>query len=96
MTNAEPGPARRFRAADRVVSRAIGGETLLLDLATGRYFDLDDSGSFVWDKLTAGAPLEAIVDSLEDAFDAPRERLAADVAAFVGELERERLVVADD
>lgn len=89
-------PSRRFRAADRVVSRAIGGDTLLLDLATGRYFDLDDSGSFVWSRLAAGARLDEIVDSLEDTFDAPRERLAADVEVFVAELERERLVVAAD
>lgn len=94
--SAGPAPARRFRAADRVVARAIGDETLLLDLETGRYFDLDDSGSFVWSRLAAGAPLEEIVDSLASTFDAPRARLAADLEGFVAELERERLVVVAD
>jgi hypothetical protein len=86
---------RRFRPAPRVVAREVDAETVLLDLASGRYFDLDDTGSWVWRRLAAGARLGEVVDELAAEYDAPRERLAADVVAFVAELERERLVVGD-
>jgi len=86
---------RRLRAAPRVVAREIEAETVLLDLASGRYFDLDDTGTRLWRRLAEGARLGDVVNELASEFDAPRERLAADVVAFVAELEREQLVVDD-
>lgn len=86
---------RRLRPAPRVVAREVETETVLLDLASGRYFDLDDTGSWLWRRLTEGTRLSDVVEELAARFDAPREQLAADVVAFVAELEREKLVVDD-
>lgn len=86
---------RRLRPAPRVVAREVEAETVLLDLASGRYFDLDDTGSWLWRRLSEGARLGDVVEELAARFDAPREQLAADVVAFVAELEREKLVVDD-
>lgn len=86
---------RRVRAAPRVVSREVEAETVLLDLDSGRYFDLDDTGTRLWRRLAPGARLGDVVDELAAEYDAPRERLAADLVAFVAELERQKLVVDD-
>lgn len=83
----------RFRVRERVLSRRLEGETVLLDLDTGHYFDLDETGGRVWDALLAERPAAALVRELAAEFDAPVERIADDVAGLLGELERAGLVV---
>jgi hypothetical protein len=84
--------ASRFRQAPRVAARALGEETVLLDLDSGRYFDLDATGSRIWTLLAPGAALTSVLDALEAEYDAPRERLAADLVEIVATLERQGLV----
>ena len=86
-------PGTRYRVRERVLSRRLETETVLLDLDSGHYFDLDETGGRIWAALVAGEPEEALVAELASEFDAPPERIAADVAGLLGELEHAGLVV---
>lgn len=84
-----------FQASDDVVSREVGGEMVLLDLASGLYFGLDPVGSRVWEKLSEGATsLTQLVDAIEAEFDAPRDRIESDLAQLLAELTEKHLVAA--
>jgi hypothetical protein len=93
-----PSPTDRLIAAPRVLRATRHGETMLLDLAGGAYYTLNESGAIVWDMLKQGTTLADIVDALEARYDAPREQIAADastmttqlVAASLVQLERTR------
>jgi hypothetical protein len=90
-----PAPAdldARFGRRERVVWRDLGGETVLLELGAGRYFDLDATGSRVWALLAAPVALREIVAALEAEFEAPPGAIARDLLDLVAELEREGLV----
>ena len=41
----------RYRIPEDVVSREVGGEAVLLNLATGTYFGLDGVGTEIWNLL---------------------------------------------
>lgn len=85
----------RLRASDDVVSRDVGGEMVLLDLASGTYFGLDPVGSCVWNALSdAGATLDELVDLVEATFDAPRARIEEDLTRLLGQLTEKQLVVS--
>ena len=86
-------PERRFRVRERVLARRLGEETVLLDLDSGSYFDLDETGSRIWESLAAGEAPAALAAALAREYDAPVERVTADVAALVDELARAGLVV---
>lgn len=45
----------RIAASQDVVAREVGGETVLLDLASGTYFGLNEVGGRVWQMLDSGS-----------------------------------------
>lgn len=82
-----------FRRAEKVVSAAEGDRTVLLDPVGGEYYGLDEVGTRIWELLPAHPTAAALAERLFDEYDAPRDRLAADVAALLGKLAALKLVV---
>ena len=72
------------------------GEAVLLDLATGTYFGLDEVGTRVWQLLEQYGSNDAVVAALleEYAVDEPRAR--ADVDRLILELSEKGLVRIDE
>lgn len=80
-----PRPERHV-AGERVLAQRVGGELLLLHLDDGTYYALDPVGAEVWERLSGGSSLEAVVDALAQAYEVDRERLARDTERLAGEL----------
>lgn len=76
----------RFAVPDDVLVRAIGEETVLLNLTTETYFGLNATGTRIWQTLTASATVGAACDTLAQEFDATREEVEADLAELVEQL----------
>ena len=83
----------KFEASPDVVARMVGGETMLLDLASGTYFGLDDVGGKIWDKLEGGASLAQVCDAIEQDYAVDRQVLEHDVLKLAAELAEKQLVV---
>jgi hypothetical protein len=81
-----------LRAAAHVAAATRDGCTVLLDLRTERYLRLDEVGGAVWAQLEHGASVPEVVDRLAAEYDAPVDRIRADVEAFVTRLGEARLV----
>jgi hypothetical protein len=77
----------RYRQADDIVAREVGGETVLLDLDAGTYFGLNSVGGRVW-QLLADEPLgqDELCHRLTEEFDAPTEEIAADLQGLLQDL----------
>lgn len=84
---------RTFSISTQVVARELGGETVILDLASGAYFGLDTIGAQVWRLLDAGKPLSEICDAIFDEYEVAREELERDVLALVHDLEDRKLIL---
>ena len=83
-----------FRASDDVVAREVGGEMVLLDLASGTYFGLGAVGSRVWEQLSQGeASLAQLADLVAAEFDAPRDVIEQDLAELLGQLVDKQLAI---
>lgn len=87
---------RTIRLSSDVVFRELEGEAVILDLASGRYFGLNAVGTRVWALLDAGTPVDQIVSTLADEYEAEREQIARDVAALIDDLSTRGLIVASD
>jgi hypothetical protein len=86
---------QRYQASDDVIAREVGGEMVLLDLASGLYFGLDPVGTRIWDRLADGhCSLAEVCDTIEQEFDAPRTQIETDVHALVAQLLDKNLVSA--
>jgi Transglutaminase-like superfamily/Coenzyme PQQ synthesis protein D (PqqD) len=66
---------------ENVRSRTIDGRTILLDIPAGDYVVFDRTATAMWDVLRTLPPAERI-GALQARFDAPQDRLAADLESF--------------
>jgi hypothetical protein len=79
-------PTDRFLVPDDVMVRAIGDESVLLNLGTETYFGLNTTGSRMWQLLAASASVAEAVDALAVEFDVDREELMTDLCSLADEL----------
>lgn len=85
----------RVRVPDDVVFREVAGESMILNLATGIYFGLDQVGTRAWHLLTQQLMVSAACDAMAQEFDAPVETIRADVLKLVDQLVAKKLLAAD-
>ena len=76
-----------------VVARAVGDETILLDLETGTYFTLNPVGALAWKGLETGATRDEILASVLDRFEVDAPTAAADIQEYLHDLISQGLVV---
>ncbi len=70
----------------------MDGETVLLDLSTGRYYTLNRVGSVIWEHCTGHQTISDIHSILCDRFDVAPERALDDLVTLVNELIQEGLL----
>ncbi len=84
-------------ACDDVVAREVAGEAVLLNLASGTYFGLNDTGSMIWQMIEENsASIAEICDAVEEEYDVEREDAERDVLALVEQLVEHGLLMVED
>jgi hypothetical protein len=81
----------RFVRSRTVVSRVVGGETLIVpvrgkvgDLAS--IYSFNGTGSLVWQLLESPKPLSDLIGAVEREYEVGREQAQPDVTTFVNEM----------
>lgn len=82
----------RVVVPDCVVTREVGGTTVLLNVETGRSFRLDETGSQVWKALTSSPSLQGAFDLLLTEFQVEPDQLRLDLEALVEALDAQGLL----
>ena len=85
----------RLRIPSQVMSRLVGDETVLLDLASGMYFGLEGVGQSLWEGVQAGHSLGEIATLIAAEYEVDEAQAQADVLAFAGELVSRGLLATD-
>ena len=75
-----------------VQGTSMDGETVLLDLSSGRYYTLNRVGSVIWEQCTGDKTIRDIQTVLCDRFDVAPERALDDLVALVSQLTQEGLL----
>ena len=75
---------QRFAPAATVHWTDAGGELVIFDRVRGSYHALNGPASAIWRALGEGRSADAVVERLAARFDADRNAIAGDVAAFLG------------
>lgn len=78
-----------------VVFKELSGEGVLLDLASGLYFGLDETSTRLWQLISERGVLRRVLDDMLVEFDVEPDRLRQDLLNFVEELTRRNLVSLD-
>lgn len=78
--------------SDDVLFQQVGGEAVLLDLASEQYFGLDPVGTRIWELLDGQTSLGSIHSVLCAEYDADGARIGDDLLALAGALAQAGLV----
>lgn len=78
--------------SDQVLVQEVGGEAVLLDLASEQYFGLDPVGSRVWALFAVSGHLASVHARLCEEFDADPARIQQDLLALTRDLAEAGLV----
>ena len=81
-----------LRPSPDVQGTSMEGETVLLDLSTGRYYTLNRLGSVIWEHCTGHNTISDIHAVLCDRFEVAPERALDDLVSLVNQLVQEGLL----
>ena len=81
---------------EQVAAKVIDDEAILINLASGMYYSMVETASFVWSMIERGSTVEAIVGSLSEHYDVAPEQAECDVLALSNELATEGLVTISE
>jgi hypothetical protein len=79
----------------QVISETVGGETIIVNLASGHYFSLQGTAVDVWEGVERGESAETIVLQLEQRYDAADGEIGAAVRKLLDEFVAGELLVVD-
>lgn len=75
-----------------VVAETLDGEATIVDLESGTYYALNESGSYVWDELSKGADGDSLPEALAARYGVDPEEARSAVDGIVGELLERKLI----
>jgi len=93
---AERGRVVRYRVnSPQVISETVGGETIIVNLASGHYFSLQGTAPEVWSGIERGDGAESIVLELEQHYEAKNDEIGAAVKKLIDDFVDAELIVPD-
>ncbi|MGD8625505.1 MAG: PqqD family protein [Anaerolineae bacterium] len=85
----------RVTKSTNTLFQEVGGEGVLLNLDTERYYVLDDVGMRMWQVLAEGGDVPAALEALLAEYEVDRQTLFQDLVRLIGELEEAGLLVVE-
>jgi hypothetical protein len=90
----EPIPTRVTKSTNTLFQE-VGGEGVLLNLDTERYYVLDDVGVRMWQVLAERGEVSAAAEQLLAEYEVDRDTLFRDLVRLIAELEEAGLLVVE-
>lgn len=81
-----------LQRSEDVLYQEVGGEAVLLDLASEQYFGLDPVGTRIWNLVDGESKLDRIHATLAEEYDAEPARIGEDLLALAQSLAQAGLV----
>jgi hypothetical protein len=76
-----------------VVAETLDGEATIVDLDSGTYYALNESGSLIWDGLIAGSAADDVAATLAGAYELDDDDAARAVQELAAQLAEAKLIV---
>jgi len=78
--------------SEAVTWRMAGPEAVILNMETSEYYSANDTGTFIWEMLSAGKKPEKIAAALAEEYGIPQARAEEDIAAFLKDLSKLKII----
>lgn len=85
----------RITVPEGVMFRDLEGEAVLLNLESGRYYGLNETGTRMWLLLLEHRQVGSVLRAMLEEYEVPEERLQTELLGFVSTLTSQRLLLTD-
>ena len=75
-----------YRKNEEFIWSELEGEAVLLNVKSGDYFSLNDTGLAFWEKVDGDRPLSKIVEMMFEEYDVPLTVLRQDIGELAQEM----------
>ena len=79
-----------------VISEIFDDEVVIINMESGSYYSLGQSGTSIWQQLQQGATITELITGVAQAYVINPDEITPAVQQFVAELEQEQLIVSMD
>ena len=86
-------PGEGFDVPEHVVSKQIGGETVILNLESGTYFGLDAVGARIWELIGEGKSVNEVRSVMLAEFEVSEDVLDRDLERLLRDLQNHELLL---
>ena len=87
------GPSSVVKLSNEQIAAELSGSTVVLHVANGVYYKLNEVGTHVWKQLEGGAhPVRELVLAVMKEYAVDRERCEADIVALLEDLLKRGLI----
>lgn len=77
---------------NRILWRKVEDEVVILDIDSGYYYTLSETGVIIWEMLVDGKSPDEISSRIAEDYDVDKARAQADIKGILKNLEAENLV----
>jgi hypothetical protein len=81
-----------WKIPEHVVFQVLGGEAVVLNVDSGRYFGLNEVGTRFWQGLEQGHSLDQITERLSGEYEVEGPELQRDLAELIAALKERNLL----
>ncbi|MBF2004238.1 MAG: PqqD family protein [Chlorogloeopsis fritschii C42_A2020_084] len=78
------------------VSSEVLGETVILNMTSGIYYGLNETGTFIWNLIQEPKTVEYILSALLDEYEAKPEECKSDLLALIQDLADKGMIEIKD
>ncbi len=96
MTNTTSLNQQKFIQNKNYIASDMNGEKVMLDVQSGKYYNLGTIGGRIWDLSAQASTVEEIVSRLMEEYEVSQDVCTQQVSTFIGQMLSEGLVEIDD
>ncbi|MGL5207467.1 MAG: lasso peptide biosynthesis PqqD family chaperone [Acidaminococcaceae bacterium] len=75
-----------------MVAADMDGETVMLSIATGKYYNLGKTGGVIWGLLEQPIAVKDVIEQLVEKYAVSHQRCQEDVLTFLNQIQTEGLI----
>lgn len=84
--NSHPHPLTSYRASSVHLSSEVGSEAVILDVQSGTYYGLNETGNQIWQWLQQPKTFSELYKLILDEYDVPLEEALKDLESLLQEM----------
>ncbi|MFZ2956569.1 MAG: lasso peptide biosynthesis PqqD family chaperone [Candidatus Ozemobacteraceae bacterium] len=86
----------KIRRNPDLVTSDLDGEVVMMNVETGKYYNLGKVGGKIWALLEKEITFTRLIDALMDKYDVERAKCESETTAFLQMLAKQRLILVDE